>query len=136
MNCLSKRTSSFFELKQVNRIITSYQNTALYQHVPCLYWQLANSLVFLLYLLSVRPDWQRTIRSELPSCSTLTVEDLAAAPSVRAAISEAFRLLPTAPFLARLLETPMVIAGHKLPAGVSFLYSVMYYIFPDHISLS
>ncbi|KAF9416362.1 hypothetical protein HW555_006316 [Spodoptera exigua] len=82
---------------------------------------LANSLVFLLYLLSERPDWQRTIRSELPSCSTLTVEDLAAAPSVRAAISEAFRLLPTAPFLARLLETPMVIAGHKLPAGTFVL---------------
>ncbi|KAJ8709193.1 hypothetical protein PYW07_009019 [Mythimna separata] len=82
---------------------------------------LANSLVFLLYLLSGRPDWQRTIRSELPSCSTLSAEDLAAAPSVRAAIYEAFRLLPTAPFLARLLDTPMTIAGHKLPAGTFIL---------------
>lgn len=75
--------------------------------------------MFLLYLLSGRPDWQRTIRSELPSCSTLSAEDIAAAPSVHAAIYEAFRLLPTAPFLARLLDSPMTIAGHKLPAGVS-----------------
>lgn len=82
---------------------------------------LANSLVFLLYLLSGRPDWQRVIRSELPSCSTLTAEDLAAAPSVRAAIYEAFRLLPTAPFLARVLDTPMTVGGHKLSAGTFVL---------------
>ncbi|KAJ0172220.1 hypothetical protein K1T71_012193 [Dendrolimus kikuchii] len=82
---------------------------------------LANSLVFLLYLLSGRPDWQRRIRSELPSCSYFTAEDLAAAPSVRAATIEAFRLLPTAPFLARLLDSPMSIGEHKLPPGTFIL---------------
>ncbi|KAL4702719.1 hypothetical protein ACJJTC_011584 [Scirpophaga incertulas] len=82
---------------------------------------LANSLVFLLYLLSGRPDWQERIRSELPCAGELRAEEIAAAPSVRAAASEAFRLLPTAPFLARLLEAPMTVAGHKLPAGTFVL---------------
>ncbi|XP_053615909.1 ecdysone 20-monooxygenase isoform X1 [Plodia interpunctella] len=82
---------------------------------------LANSLVFLLYLLSGRPDWQQKIRSELPVCGILKAEEMAAAPAVRAATNEAFRLLPTAPFLARLLEAPMNISGHKLPAGTFVL---------------
>ncbi|XP_045779534.1 ecdysone 20-monooxygenase [Maniola jurtina] len=82
---------------------------------------LANSLVFLLYLLSGRADWQQRIRSELPSCGELRIEELSAAPSVRAAVNEAFRLLPTAPFLARLLDTPMTIGGHRLPAGTFVL---------------
>lgn len=85
------------------------------------YSQLANSLVFLLYLLSGKPDWQRRIRSELPSCSILSAEDIAAATSVRAAVNEAFRLLPIAPFLARLLDAPMNVGGHKLPPGVNNL---------------
>ncbi|XP_050354520.1 ecdysone 20-monooxygenase isoform X1 [Nymphalis io] len=82
---------------------------------------LANSLVFLLYLLSGRADWQQRIRSELPSCGELRVEQLAAAPSVRAAVNEAFRLLPTAPFLARLLDAPMTVGGHRLSAGTFVL---------------
>ncbi|RVE45412.1 hypothetical protein evm_009930 [Chilo suppressalis] len=82
---------------------------------------LANSLVFLLYLLSGRPDWQERIRSEVPCSGELHAKDIAAAPSVRAAAMEAFRLLPTAPFLARLLEAPMNVAGHKLPAGTFVL---------------
>ncbi|XP_068619922.1 ecdysone 20-monooxygenase [Battus philenor] len=82
---------------------------------------LANSLVFLLYLLSGRPDWQEKIRSELPSCRRLEIEELAAATSIRDATKEAFRLLPTAPFLARLLDKPMNLAGHRLPAGTFVL---------------
>ncbi|CAG9793265.1 unnamed protein product [Diatraea saccharalis] len=82
---------------------------------------LANSLVFLLYLLSGRPDWQQRIRSEVPCGGELRAEEIAAAPSVRAATMEAFRLLPTAPFLARLLEAPVNVAGHKLPAGTFVL---------------
>ncbi|CAH0731878.1 unnamed protein product, partial [Brenthis ino] len=82
---------------------------------------LANTLVFVLYLLSGRADWQQRIRSELPTCGELRIEELGAAPSVRAAVNEAFRLLPTAPFLARLLDTPMTIDGHRLPAGTFVL---------------
>ncbi|XP_072933375.1 ecdysone 20-monooxygenase [Epargyreus clarus] len=82
---------------------------------------LANSLVFLLYLLSGRPDWQQRIRSELPSCGELRIEELATAPSIKAATNEAFRLLPTAPFLARLLDAPMMIGSHRLPAGTFVL---------------
>ncbi|KPJ10755.1 Ecdysone 20-monooxygenase [Papilio machaon] len=82
---------------------------------------LANSLVFLLYLLSGRPDWQERIRSELPVSKRLELEDLSAATSIRDATKEAFRLLPTAPFLARLLDKPMTLAGHRLPAGTFVL---------------
>ncbi|XP_041982986.1 ecdysone 20-monooxygenase isoform X2 [Aricia agestis] len=82
---------------------------------------LANSLIFLLYLLSGRPDWQQKIRSELPSVDTLRLEELAAAPSIRAATNEAFRLLPTAPFLARLLDAPLHTAGYCIPAGTFVL---------------
>ncbi|XP_031770459.1 ecdysone 20-monooxygenase isoform X2 [Galleria mellonella] len=82
---------------------------------------LANSLVFLLYLLSGRLDWQQKIRSELPNCEVLRAEEMAAAPAIRAATYEAFRLLPTAPFLARLLDVPMTISGHRLPAGTFVL---------------
>lgn len=87
--------------------------------------QLANSLVFLLYLLSGRPDWQERIRSELPTGGELRAEQIAAAPSVRAAVNEAFRLLPTAPFLARLLESPLNVNGHRLPAGVSLFIQIV-----------
>lgn len=52
---------------------------------------------------------------------------MAAAPAIRAATNEAFRLLPTAPFLARLLDAPMTIAGHKLPAGVNTILSHICY---------
>ncbi|XP_037962662.1 ecdysone 20-monooxygenase [Plutella xylostella] len=76
---------------------------------------LANSLVFLLYLLSSREDWQEKIRKELPSTGEIDSEALAAAPSVKAAIYEAFRLLPIAPFLARILEAPLTVEGHRLP---------------------
>ncbi|VVC90101.1 ecdysone 20-monooxygenase isoform X2 [Leptidea sinapis] len=82
---------------------------------------LANSLVFLLYLLSSRPDWQQKIRSELPSCGELRIEDLSSAPSVKAAVNEAFRVLPTVPFLARLLETSMTIEGYTIPEGTFVL---------------
>ncbi|XP_038207174.1 ecdysone 20-monooxygenase isoform X1 [Zerene cesonia] len=82
---------------------------------------LANSLIFLLYLLSGRPDWQQKIRSELPSCGDLTIEELALAPSLKAAANEAFRVLPTVPFLARLLEQPVNIDGHRIPAGTFVL---------------
>ncbi|XP_049884942.1 ecdysone 20-monooxygenase isoform X2 [Pectinophora gossypiella] len=82
---------------------------------------LANSLVFLLYLVSSRPDWQQRIRSELPACGALRTEQLAAAPSVHAAVYESFRLLPTAPFLARLLDSPLTVCGYRLPAGTFVL---------------
>ncbi|GBP36179.1 Ecdysone 20-monooxygenase [Eumeta japonica] len=82
---------------------------------------LANSLVFLLYLLSGTPEWQRRIRDELPSCGELSSEQLASAPALKAAISESFRLLPTAPFLARLLDTPLNLGGYQLAAGTFVL---------------
>lgn len=82
---------------------------------------LANTLVFILYLLSSRPDWQHRIRSELPSGGELHVDQLSSAPSVRAAIYEAFRLLPIAPFLARLLDAPMTIGGQRLQPGTFIL---------------
>ncbi|XP_073959671.1 ecdysone 20-monooxygenase-like [Choristoneura fumiferana] len=82
---------------------------------------LANSLVFLLYLLSSRPEWQRKIRSELASRGELHAEQLSAAPSIKAAINEAFRLLPITPFLARLLDAPLTIDDYEIPAGTFVL---------------
>lgn len=95
----------------------------------CLVLQLANSLVVLLYLLSGRPDWQERIRRELPTGGELRAEQIAAAPSVRAAVNEAFRLLPTAPFLARLLDSPLNVDGHRLPSGVSKFVNIGFFIF-------
>lgn len=89
------------------------------------YPQLANSLVFLLYLLSSREDWQEKIRKELPSTGEIDSEALAAAPSVKAAIYEAFRLLPIAPFLARILEAPLTVEGHRLPPKAGILLLIL-----------
>uniref|UniRef100_A0AAT9UTK6 Cytochrome P450 314A1 n=1 Tax=Maconellicoccus hirsutus TaxID=177089 RepID=A0AAT9UTK6_MACHI len=82
---------------------------------------LGNTLVFLLYLIAKHPDVQEKLYKEIehitPTNEQITMESLRGAVYLRACIMEAFRLLPTAPCVARILEQKTDINGFTLPPG-------------------
>lgn len=82
---------------------------------------LGNTLVFVLYLIAKHPNVQKRLYEELtiaaPQGSPWTAQNLRNAPYLRACIMEAFRVLPTAPCVARIIDTDMVLSGYHLNAG-------------------
>ncbi|KAJ1527578.1 hypothetical protein ONE63_007542 [Megalurothrips usitatus] len=82
---------------------------------------LGNTLVFVLYLIAKHPHVQKRLYEELitaaPSGSPWTAQSLRNSPYLRACIMEAFRVLPTAPCVARIIDTDMVLSGYHLNAG-------------------
>ncbi|XP_012286900.1 ecdysone 20-monooxygenase [Orussus abietinus] len=86
---------------------------------------LGNTLVFLLYLVGRNARLQKRLHEEAislapPGCD-LTAEDLRGAKYLRACITEAFRVIPTTPCIARILDEPIELAGHYLNAGTVVL---------------
>ncbi|KAJ8673935.1 hypothetical protein QAD02_005197 [Eretmocerus hayati] len=84
-----------------------------------------NTLVFLLHTVGRNPEVQERLRVEAdslapPRCD-ITVDNLKDAKYIRAFITEVFRLLPTAPCIARILEEPAVLSGYHLKAGTVVL---------------
>ncbi|XP_051166696.1 ecdysone 20-monooxygenase isoform X1 [Leptopilina boulardi] len=82
---------------------------------------LGNTLVFLFHMIGSNPEVQKKLFEEVadlapPGCD-LSVDDLRTAKYLRACITEAFRLLPTAPCLARILDEPAELGGYSLQAG-------------------
>lgn len=78
--------------------------------------------MFLLYHLSVHPEAQDKIYKESSSLNEyLTDEDLKKAHYTRAVLYETFRLTPTAPALARILENDFELSGHHVKSGVRTL---------------
>ncbi|KAG8224503.1 hypothetical protein J437_LFUL004985, partial [Ladona fulva] len=88
---------------------------------------LGNTLVFLLYLISKHKEAQERLYEEvcrlMPNGSSdeLTHDNLKDAVYLKACIMEAFRVLPTAPCVARILENEMNLNGFNLPAGTVVL---------------
>ncbi|XP_035740287.1 ecdysone 20-monooxygenase-like isoform X1 [Vespa mandarinia] len=86
---------------------------------------LGNTLVFLFHMIGSNPEVQETLYEETctlaPRGCDLTVEDLRKARYLRACINEAFRLVPTAPCIARILDEPIELDGYHLNAGTVVL---------------
>ncbi|KAL1138641.1 hypothetical protein AAG570_008704 [Ranatra chinensis] len=82
---------------------------------------LGNTLVFLFYLLAKNPRCQQKLYDEIinlaPFGTPLTSQTLRGAHYLRACMMEAFRVLPTAPCVARILETDMELSGYQLKPG-------------------
>ncbi|XP_015517676.2 cytochrome P450 family 24 subfamily A member shade isoform X1 [Neodiprion pinetum] len=86
---------------------------------------LGNTLVFLIDLIGRHKEVQRCLHEEVsalapPGCS-LAAEDLRDAKYLRACIFEAYRVLPTTPCIARILEEPMELGGYDIKSGTVVL---------------
>ncbi|XP_033216007.1 ecdysone 20-monooxygenase isoform X2 [Belonocnema kinseyi] len=82
---------------------------------------LGNTLVFLFHMIASNPEVQKKLHEEVeflatPGCD-LVVDDLRNAKYLKACINESFRLLPTAPCLARILDEPAELGGYHLESG-------------------
>lgn len=86
--------------------------------------QLGNTLVFLFYLIGRDSKVQKRLYEETatlapPGCD-ISSEDLRNAKYLRACITEAFRVIPTVPCIARILDESIKLSDHNLDAGVSY----------------
>ncbi|XP_011631403.1 ecdysone 20-monooxygenase isoform X3 [Pogonomyrmex barbatus] len=86
---------------------------------------LGNTLVFLFNLIGRNPEVQETLYNEAqslapPGCD-LTVDDLRKAKYLRACIMESFRIVPTTPCIARILDESIELGGYRLDPGTVVL---------------
>ncbi|XP_041766362.1 ecdysone 20-monooxygenase isoform X1 [Anopheles merus] len=83
---------------------------------------LSNTLSFLLHNLSQTVEYQREIAQEFAHCvQHITNEDLVGARFTKACIQESYRISPTTPCLARILEEDFQLSGYHLQAGTLVL---------------
>ncbi|EAT37005.2 AAEL010946-PA [Aedes aegypti] len=80
----------------------------------------SNTLSFLLNNMTSHPERQARIASEFTS-DTITNNDLVNAAFTRACIKESYRISPTTPCLARILEEDFDLSGYQLKAGTVVL---------------
>lgn len=80
-----------------------------------------NTLVFVLYLIAKNTTCQEKIYEEIINVAgphqDFTTKNIQNAKYLKACIEESFRLLPTAPQIARITETPLELSGYQIPAG-------------------
>jgi ecdysone 20-monooxygenase len=79
-----------------------------------------NSTIFTLNMITMNPQVQETLYEELKSVlpqkdSPIDADTLIQLPYLKAGINEAFRLSPTTPNLARLVESEIELQGYKIP---------------------
>ncbi|XP_058792402.1 ecdysone 20-monooxygenase isoform X2 [Phymastichus coffea] len=84
-----------------------------------------NTLVFLLHTIGSNPEVQRRLKEEadalVPPRCDISVDHLKGAVYIQAFINEVFRLLPTAPCIARILEDPVDLGDYHLATGTVVL---------------
>ncbi|XP_060858146.1 ecdysone 20-monooxygenase-like [Metopolophium dirhodum] len=84
-----------------------------------------NTLVFLLYLIAKHPEVQEKLYNEIsrlaPTGTPITNEHLKKAKYLNACIMEAHRFKPTAPCIARVLESKIIYDDYCLPKGTVVL---------------
>ncbi|XP_053697347.1 ecdysone 20-monooxygenase [Sabethes cyaneus] len=82
----------------------------------------SNTLSFLLNNLSQHPDKQTRIAQEFHGCEEIiTTNEMASAAYTKACIKESYRVSPTTPCLARILEEDFTLSGYHLNAGTVVL---------------
>lgn len=76
------------------------------------------------------PEVQQKVYEELeeiaPNSNHITVTDLNRMVYTKACMLEAFRLIPVAYGLARILEEDTELSGYKIPAGVSIILNFIF----------
>ncbi|XP_053680031.1 ecdysone 20-monooxygenase [Anopheles nili] len=83
---------------------------------------LSNTLSFLLHNLSQSVENQRAIAQEFSHCThNVTNDDIVGARFTKACIQESYRVSPTTPCLARILEEDFQLSGYHLQAGTLVL---------------
>uniref|UniRef100_A0A0A9XMH1 Ecdysone 20-monooxygenase n=1 Tax=Lygus hesperus TaxID=30085 RepID=A0A0A9XMH1_LYGHE len=86
---------------------------------------LGNTLVFLMYLIAKNKESQKKLYEEImrltPNGSQLDSHSLSEAHYLRACMMESFRVLPTAPCVARILESDLKLSDYYLKAGTVVL---------------
>ncbi|XP_032454671.1 cytochrome P450 314A1 isoform X1 [Nasonia vitripennis] len=84
-----------------------------------------NTLVFLLHTIGRNPEVRKKLQEEadslVPPRCDISMGDLKNAKYIRAFITEVFRLLPTAPCIARILEESADLSGYHLKPGTVVL---------------
>jgi pentalenene oxygenase len=86
----------------------------------------AQALKWIFYALSEHPDTQRRVREEIDRVvtgHTLAFEDLDRLTYTRWVINEVLRLYPPLYFLSRRPTVDVEIAGYRIPAGSTVLFS-------------
>nr|QQL12330.1 cytochrome P450 CYP314A1 [Aphis craccivora] len=117
--------SVFVSILQVSELDNRDKKAAIIDYIAAGIKTLGNTLVFLLYLVAKHPDVQEKIYNEVsllaPAGTSITAEHLHKATYLHACISEAHRLLPTAPCIARVLESEIEYDNYRLPSGTVVL---------------
>ncbi|XP_050430191.1 ecdysone 20-monooxygenase isoform X3 [Adelges cooleyi] len=123
-SCMDVR-SVFVSILQASELDNRDKKAAIIDYIAAGIKTLGNTLVFLLYLVAKHPDVQEKIYDEVtklaPAGTPITAEHLHNATYLHACISEAHRLLPTAPCIARVLETSFEYGNYRLPTGTVVL---------------
>ena len=88
---------------------------------------MVNSLTFILYWVAKFDDVQKKLQAELMRVlprkdSPIDADALKQMPYLKACLREAFRFTPTAPNLARILDTDIQLQGYNIPAHVSSIH--------------
>ncbi|XP_060833715.1 ecdysone 20-monooxygenase-like isoform X2 [Rhopalosiphum padi] len=117
--------SVFVSILQASELDNRDKKAAIIDYIAAGIKTLGNTLVFLLYLVAKHPDVQEKIYNEIsllaPAGTPITAEYLHKATYLHACISEAHRLLPTAPCIARVLESEVNYENYRLPSGTVVL---------------
>nr|ARW79963.1 cytochrome P450 314A1 [Aphis citricidus] len=123
-SCIDVR-SVFISILQVSELDNRDKKAAIIDYIAAGIKTLGNTLVFLLYLVAKHPDVQEKIYNEVsllaPAGTSITAEHLHKATYLHACISEAHRVLPTAPCIARVLESEVEYDNYRLPSGTVVL---------------
>ncbi|KAG8041822.1 hypothetical protein G9C98_007126 [Cotesia typhae] len=86
---------------------------------------LGNTLVFIFHLIGSNSAVQKELYEEVinlaPAGCDIAAEDLNSAKYLRACITEAFRVIPTTPCIARILDEPIKLSGREMEAGTVVL---------------
>ncbi|XP_065349768.1 ecdysone 20-monooxygenase-like isoform X2 [Cloeon dipterum] len=80
---------------------------------------IGNTLSLLLYLIAKNPDAQTKLYEEINNLlepdEPISAKYLNSARYLKACVHEYFRILPTAPQIARIVESEMVLSGYQVP---------------------
>jgi cytochrome P450 len=82
---------------------------------------LAHTLAFVLYRLSIHPDWRARLRAEVDAAlaarGELDTEALALCPELGYFVQEVMRIHPLSPAVLRLAKQPFVVEGYQVEEG-------------------
>ncbi|KAL4105170.1 hypothetical protein QTP88_020442 [Uroleucon formosanum] len=121
----TSKSSVFVSILQASKLDIRDKKAAIIDYIAAGIKTLGNTLVFLLYLIAKHPEVQEKLYKEVsqlaPKGTHITNKHLVNATYLKACIIEAHRLKPTAPCIARVLESEIKYDDYCLPSGTVVL---------------